>query len=72
MAARLKLKAEQPNAEVIVLSLRWGDGNSGAAGRPEDPGEVAPALVMDGKGSRREGDESSVWASGELVVSPTS
>lgn len=55
-----------------MLSLRWGDGSRGAAGRPKDPGEVLPALVMDGKWSRREGDESNVWASGELVVSPTS
>lgn len=55
-----------------MFSLRWGDGNRGTAERPEDPGEVSPALVMDGKGSRREGRESSVWASGELVVSPTS
>lgn len=55
-----------------MLSLRRGDGNRGAAGRPEDPGEVSPALVTDGKGSRRQGGESGVWASGDLVVSPTS
>lgn len=44
---------------------QWGDLRT-------QKGECWLALGVDGKGSRREGRESSVWASGELVALPTS